>query len=125
MPKSILLVEDEESIALALEFMMEEEGYRVRRVANGTDALTAVADEAPDLVLLDITLPGCSGFDVCQAIRLDESLKDVRILMITAKSSGMIRRKGLALGADDVIWKPFDIKELKRKVRGLLEETVT
>ena len=125
MPKSILLVEDEESIALALEFMMEEEGYRVRRVASGTEALTAVGEEAPDLVLLDITLPGCSGFEVCQAIRLDESLKDVRILMITAKSSGMIRRKGLALGADDVVWKPFDIKELKSKVRGLLEEAVT
>lgn len=124
MPKSILLVEDEDSIALALEFMMEEEGYRVRRVASGTDALEAVRSEVPNLVLLDITLPGCSGFEVCQAIRLDEHLEDVRILMMTAKGSGMIRRKGLALGADDFVWKPFVIKDLKTKVRVLLEEAV-
>ena len=124
MPKSILLVEDEDSIALALEFMMEQEGYRVRRVASGTDALEAVKREAPNLVLLDVTLPGCSGFEVCQAIRLDEGLKDVRILMMTAKGSGMIRRKGLALGADDFVWKPFVIQDLKTKVRDLLEEAV-
>lgn len=125
MPKSILLVEDEDSIALALEFMMEQEGYRVRRVASGTDALEAVKSEAPNLVLLDVTLPGCSGFEVCQAIRLDENLKGVRILMMTAKGSGVIRRKGLALGADDFVWKPFVIQDLKAKVRDLLEEAVT
>lgn len=125
MPKSILLVEDEDSIALALEFMMEEEGYRVRRVASGTDALEAVKSEAPNLVLLDVTLPGCSGFEVCQEIRLDERLKGVRILMMTAKGSGMIRRKGLALGADNFVWKPFVIQDLKTKVRDLLEEAVS
>ena len=124
MPKSILLVEDEDSIALALEFMMAEEGYRVQRVASGTDALEAVRIEAPNLVLLDVTLPGCSGFEVCQAIRLDETLKDVRILMMTAKSSGMIKRKGLALGADDFVSKPFVIQDLKKRVRSLLEEAV-
>lgn len=125
MPKSILLVEDEDSIALALEFMMTEEGYRVRRVASGTDALEALRTEAPDLVLLDITLPGCSGFEVCQSIRLDARLKDVRILMMTAKSSGMVRRKGLALGADDFVAKPFVIQDLKTRVRALLEEAVS
>ncbi len=122
MPKSILLVEDEDSIALALEFMMAEEGYQVRRVASGTDALSVLQGETPDLVLLDVTLPGCSGFEVCQSIRLDERLKSVRILMMTAKSSGMVRRKGLALGADDFIAKPFVIQDLKARVRALLEE---
>lgn len=124
MPKSILLVEDEDSIALALEFMLSEEGYQVRRVASGTDALQAVQQEAPDLVLLDISLPGCSGFEVCQGIRLNERFKDVRILMMTAKASGMIRRKGLALGADDFVAKPFVIQDLKARVRALLEEAV-
>ncbi|WP_282605418.1 response regulator transcription factor [Pelagibius sp. Alg239-R121] len=124
MPKSILLVEDEDSIALALEFMMQEEGYRVRRVASGTDALEAIQNEAPDLVLLDVTLPGCSGFEVCQSVRLDERLKDVRILMMTAKASSMVRRKGLALGADDFVAKPFVIQDLKVRVRSLLEEAV-
>ena len=124
MPKSILLVEDEDSIALALEFMLAEEGYQVRRVASGTDALQAVDQDIPDLVLLDISLPGCSGFEVCQAIRLNERLNAVRILMMTAKASGMIRRKGLALGADDFVAKPFVIQDLKARVRALLEEAV-
>ncbi len=125
MPKSILLVEDEDSIALALEFMMTEEGYSVGRVASGTDALERLEKETPDLVLLDISLPGCSGFEVCQAIRLNERLKDVRILMMTAKASGMLRRKGLALGADDFVAKPFVIQDLKARVRSLLEEAVS
>lgn len=125
MPKSILLVEDEDSIALALEFMMTEEGYSVGRVASGTDALERLEKETPDLVLLDISLPGCSGFEVCQAIRLNERLKNVRILMMTAKASGMLRRKGLALGADDFVAKPFVIQDLKARVRSLLEEAVS
>lgn len=122
MPKSVLLVEDEESIALALGFLMEREGYELRRVANGTDALAAIRERAPDLVLLDVMLPGTNGYEVCQQIRLDPALARTRILMMTAKGGEMERRKGLALGADAFVAKPFSTAELKSTVRRLLEE---
>ena len=122
MTKSVLLVEDEDSIALALGFLMEREGYELRRVANGTDALAAIRERAPDLVLLDVMLPGTSGYEVCQQIRLDPALARTRILMMTAKGGEMERRKGLALGADAFVAKPFSTAELKSTVRRLLEE---
>jgi DNA-binding response OmpR family regulator len=120
--KSVLLVEDEDSIALALEFLMEREGYELRRVATGPAALDAVRERAPDLVLLDVMLPGCSGYEVCQSIRQDPALNGTRILMMTAKGGSMERRKGLALGADAFVAKPFSTAELKSTVRRLLEE---
>jgi DNA-binding response OmpR family regulator len=122
MPKSVLLVEDEDSIALALGFLMEREGYELRRVANGTDALAAIRERAPDLVLLDVMLPGANGYEICQQIRLDPSLARTRILMMTAKGGEIERRKGLALGADAFVAKPFSTAELKSTVRRLLEE---
>jgi CheY-like chemotaxis protein len=118
--KSVLLVEDEDSIALALEFLMEREGYELRRVASGPAAIDAIHERAPDLVLLDVMLPGFSGYEVCQRIRLDPALADTRILLMTAKGGKMERRKGLALGADAFVSKPFDTVELKDMVRRLL-----
>ncbi len=121
-PKSILLVEDEDNIALALEYLVGKGGHRMRRVASGDAALTAVADEAPDLVLLDVTLPGCSGFEVCQAIRAQPRLARTRILMMTARGGAVERRKGLALGADAFLTKPFDMAELGQQIDHLLAE---
>jgi len=118
--KSILIVEDEDNIALALDHLMRREGYALARVASGAEALPAMRRERPDLVLLDVMLPEVSGYEICQAMRQDPKLKAVKILMMTARGNQMERRKGLALGADGFISKPFDVGELKAEVRRLL-----
>lgn len=122
--KSILLVEDEDGIALALRILLEREGHEVRRAATGPDALAAVRECAPDLVLLDVLLPGCSGHEVCERIRQDPSLSEIRIVMMSARSGEMDRRKGLALGADAFVSKPFATADLTATVRRLLDERV-
>ncbi|MEO1457650.1 MAG: response regulator [Pseudomonadota bacterium] len=124
MTKSVLLVEDEDSIAIALEFLISRLGYRLRRVADGADALRALAEERPDLVLLDVMLPHGSGYEVCQAIRLDPAMAGVKILMMTAKGGEMERRKGLALGADMFVPKPFSTVDLTAAIRTLLDDGV-
>lgn len=121
MPKSVLVVEDEDSIALALEFLMGREGYELRRVGSGPAAIEAIRERPPDLVLLDVMLPGSSGYEVCQSIRLDPALADTKILIMTAKGGEVERRKGLALGADAFMTKPFSTSELKTTVRRLLD----
>lgn len=117
---SVLVVEDEDNIAMALEFLLTREGYAHARIANGAEALGRIREMHPDLVLLDIMLPEISGYEICQSVRLDPSLADVRILMMTARGSAIERRKGLALGADGFISKPFELKELRDEVRSLL-----
>ena len=117
----VLVVEDEDNIALALDFLMTREGYDHARVADGALALPRIRDMHPDLVLLDVMLPGASGYEICQDVRLDPSLADVKILMMTARGSAIEKRKGLAIGADGFITKPFELKELRAEVRRLLE----
>ncbi len=119
-PKTILVVEDEDNIALALEHLMRREGYALKRVASGAEAMPAIARDHPDLVLLDVMLPEVSGYEICQSVRLDPALADVKILMMTARGNAMERRKGLALGADGFISKPFDVADLKAEVKRLL-----
>ena len=117
----VLVVEDEDNIALALDFLMTREGYDHARVADGALALPRIRDMHPDLVLLDVMLPGASGYEICQDVRLDPSLADVKILMMTARGSAIEKRKGLAIGADGFITKPFELKELRAEVRRLLD----
>ncbi|MEZ5778936.1 MAG: response regulator [Paracoccaceae bacterium] len=117
----VLIVEDEDNIALALDYVLTREGYAHDRIANGAEALPRIRDTTPDLVLLDVMLPEVSGYEICQNVRMDPTLKDVKILMMTARGSAMERRKGLALGADGFIAKPFELKELREEVRRLLE----
>ncbi|MDR7126036.1 MULTISPECIES: response regulator [Pseudotabrizicola] len=116
----VLVVEDEDNIAIALDYLMTREGYDHDRIANGADALARIRDTHPDLVLLDVMLPEVSGYEICQGVRLDPTLSDVKILMMTARGSAIERRKGLALGADGFISKPFELKELRAEVRRLL-----
>ncbi|MGL4239453.1 response regulator transcription factor [Tabrizicola sp.] len=116
----VLVVEDEDNIATALEFLITREGYGHDRVASGADALPRIRDTRPDLVLLDVMLPEVSGYDICLGIRTDPALADVKILMMTARGSAIERRKGLSLGADGFITKPFELKELREEVRRLL-----
>jgi DNA-binding response OmpR family regulator len=118
--KSILIVEDEDNIALALEHLMRRDGYDLQRVANGAEALTAIRRDPPDLVLLDVMLPEMSGYEICQSVRMDPRLTGVRILMMTARGNQMERRKGLALGADGFISKPFDVSDLRAEVKRVL-----
>ena len=116
----ILIVEDEDNIALALGHKLGREGYRLKRVADGAEALPAIRAETPDLVLLDVMLPQVSGYEICQDMRADPALAGVPILMMTARGGAMERRKGLALGADGFVTKPFNLAELMVEVRGLL-----
>ncbi|WP_421708785.1 response regulator transcription factor [Algihabitans sp.] len=125
MAKSVLLVEDEDSIAIALEFLMQREGYVIRRVTSGPDALEAVAEQAPNLILLDISLPGASGYEVCQKIRLDPAFSQVKILMMTATGGAIPKRKSLDMGADGFITKPFSVAVLTEEVRRLLGDEET
>jgi two-component system, OmpR family, phosphate regulon response regulator PhoB len=116
----ILVVEDEDNIATALEFLITREGYDHDRVASGADALRRIRDSHPDLVLLDVMLPEVSGFEICVGIRTDPALADVKVLMMTARGSAMERKRGLALGADGFISKPFELNDLRAEVRRLL-----
>lgn len=120
--KKVLLVEDEDNIALALEFLISRQGFGLKRVANGNEALTALEEERPDLVVLDVMLPERSGFEICQIIRQNADLNDVKVLMMSASGGDSVRRKGLALGADAFMMKPFDTKDLTNEICGLLEE---
>ena len=117
----VLIVEDEDNIAIALDYLMSREGYDHYRIANGADAISAIRQTHPDLVLLDVMLPEVSGYEICQEVRADDSLRDVKILMMTARGSALERRKGLALGADGFIAKPFELKELRAEVQRLLQ----
>jgi two-component system, OmpR family, phosphate regulon response regulator PhoB len=116
----VLVVEDEDNIAIALDYLITRDGYSHDRIANGAQALDHIRATHPDLVLLDVMLPEVSGYEICQSVRLDPSLSDVKILMMTARGSSIERKKGLALGADGFIAKPFDPSELRQEVRRLL-----
>ena len=119
----VLVVEDEDNIAVALDYLMTREGYDHDRVSSGADALPRIRSTHPDLVLLDVMLLEVSGYEICEGIRIDPSLSDVKVLMMTARGSAIERRKGLALGADGFISKPFELKDLRDEVRRLLGGT--
>lgn len=116
----ILIADDEPNIVLSLEFLMKQAGFDVRTVNDGEAALTAIAEQKPDLLLLDVMMPRKNGYEVCQAVREHPDWQDIRIIMLTAKGREVEREKGLALGADDYVTKPFAILDVVNKVRGLL-----
>jgi DNA-binding response OmpR family regulator len=118
--KLILIADDEANIVISLEFLMKREGHRVTIARDGDAALAAIRAERPDLVLLDVMMPGRSGFEVCQAVRADETLAGVKILMLSAKGRDTDLAKGSALGADAYMTKPFSTRELAEKVREML-----
>jgi len=120
MPHSVLVVDDEPNIVLSLEFLMKKAGFDVRVARDGEEALAAMEERAPDLVLLDVMLPKRDGYDVCQAIRARAEWRPVRIVMLTAKGREIEREKGIALGADDYITKPFSTREVMQRVNQLL-----
>jgi DNA-binding response OmpR family regulator len=120
MAKRILIVDDEPNIVVPLEFLMKREGYDVSVAGDGQAALEALEGGAPDLVILDVMLPRMSGFEVCRKIRADSRFGALRILMLTAKGRDSEMEKGLGLGADAYVTKPFSTRDLVAKVRALL-----
>jgi DNA-binding response OmpR family regulator len=118
--RSVLIVDDEPNIVRALQFLMAKAGYIIRVARDGEQALNEIAMVQPDLVLLDAMLPKRDGFDVCQTIRANPSWAGVRIIMLTAKGRDIEREKGMAMGADDYITKPFSTKDIVAQVEKLL-----
>jgi DNA-binding response OmpR family regulator len=116
----VLIADDEPNIVVSLEFMMKREGYEVVVARDGTQALEAIRRERPRLVLLDATMPGMSGFDVCTAVRADAGIRDTLILMLTAKGRETDVARGLGVGVDAYVTKPFSTRELVAKVRDML-----
>jgi DNA-binding response OmpR family regulator len=116
----ILIVDDEPNIVVSLEYLLKKEGFEVALAADGEEALAQVAAFAPDMVLLDVMMPKKSGFEVCQELRADPAQAGLRIVMLTAKGRDTEMAKGLALGADAYITKPFSTKELVARVKSLL-----
>ncbi|EHQ52514.1 MULTISPECIES: response regulator transcription factor [Ectothiorhodospira] len=121
-PQSVLVVDDEPNIVLSLEFLMKEAGFDVRVARDGESALEAVRQAPPHVILLDVMLPKRDGYDVCQTIRANPAWKDVRILMLTAKGRQIEKEKGLAMGADDYITKPFSTREVVERVRAYMPD---
>ena len=120
MAKKILIVDDEPNIVLSLEFMMKKEGFEVAVANDGDAAIEKVASFAPDLVLLDVMMPKKSGYEVCQILRADPANNGLRIIMLTAKGRESEVAKGVAVGADVYVTKPFSTKDLVAQVRMLL-----
>ena len=122
MSKAVLIADDEPNIVTALEFLLQRRGYRVLIARNGEEALQQVDAGRPDLVLLDVMMPLRSGYEVCAAIRQRADLGHVKVVMLSAKGRDAEVAKGLALGADLYITKPFSTRELLAKVDALLAE---
>ena len=123
MPKEILIVDDEPSIVVPIQFLMEQQGYSVLVAENGEDALDVIYKYKPDLILLDIMLPRIDGYEVCEIVRLNPEYRDIKIIFLTAKGREVEIAKGLALGANAYITKPFSNTELVAKVKELLDNT--
>jgi len=118
--KSILLVEDDEDILELLAYNLTREGYRVRKAANGEDAISEIFGDPPDLVLLDLMLPGMGGLEVCKLLKSDPRSADIPVIMLTAKGEESDVVTGLELGADDYITKPFSPKILVARTRAVI-----
>lgn len=120
MSHKVLIADDEPNILISLEFLMQREGHQVLLARDGQQALDLIRREKPALVLLDLMMPGKSGYEVCQAVRADESLAGVKILMLTAKGRDTDVAQGLGVGADGYMTKPFSTKDLAARVREML-----
>ncbi len=124
MSNKILIVDDEPGVVLALQFLMEQQGFNVMTAQSGEFALELILQYNPDLVLLDIMLPGIDGWEVCEIIRLNPDYRNIKVIFLTAKRSEVDIAKGLALGGDAYITKPFSNDELVAKVKEVLEKNM-
>lgn len=125
MPETILLIEDEEDVADLLRYHLKKAKYRVLSADDGVGGLALALTERPDAIILDIMLPGLNGFEVAKRLRAEERTKDVPLLILSAKGETESRIKGLELGADDYLSKPFSPRELLLRIQGLLRRNAT
>jgi two-component system phosphate regulon response regulator PhoB len=119
----ILVVEDEADLALLLTYNLEAEGYNVESAERGDEAELRLAEHTPDLVLLDWMLPGVSGLEICRRLRAREATRTLPVIMLTARGEEAERVRGLSVGADDYVVKPFSVPELMARVRSLLRRS--
>lgn len=120
MNTKILIIEDEEDLRMVLQYSLEKEGYNVDVSATGATGLLKILAEPPSLLILDLNLPDMSGLDVCAQVRAEKTLKDLPIVMLTAKSQEIDRVRGFEAGADDYVPKPFSTRELILRIQALL-----
>jgi DNA-binding response OmpR family regulator len=120
MPKRVLVVDDEPNIVMSLEFLMKRAGFEVTVARNGREALQALDGQPPDLLLLDVMMPELDGYEVCERIRKRPEWDATRIIMLTARGRDAERQRGLALGADRYVTKPFSTRELVEQAKELL-----
>jgi DNA-binding response OmpR family regulator len=120
MPPKVLIVDDEPGILMALTFLVSRAGYEVHTATSGEGALESILQHNPDLILLDIMLPGIDGFEVCEIVRLDPRWRHVKIVFLTACGREEDRARGLVLGADEYITKPYANQEVMAAVQRLL-----
>ncbi|MET4163013.1 two-component system alkaline phosphatase synthesis response regulator PhoP [Marinobacterium sp. MBR-111] len=120
MPR-VLVVDDEPNILLSLEFLMQQAGFEVTTAEDAEQAQVLISQQVPDLILLDISLPGMSGFDLLEQLRADEATRSLPVVMLTAHGREVEKEKGMALGASDYITKPFSTRELVSRVQALLD----
>lgn len=121
MPKKVLIAEDDHNILVSLEFLMRHDGYDVRIATRGDEVLLCVRDFLPDLVILDVMLPGRNGFELCRDIRANAEWIDTKIIILSARGRNAEVQRGLDSGADAYITKPFATSELREQVRQLIE----
>lgn len=121
--KKILVVDDEEHIQELIKFNLEKNSYQVITADNGKEAFEIAKEQQPDLVLLDLMIPGMDGLEVCKAIRREAAISNMPIIMITARGEELDKILGLELGADDYITKPFSVRELLARVKAILRRT--
>jgi len=123
MAKKVLIADDEQNIVISLEFLLKRESFEVIVAADGEAALQMIAEHRPDLVLLDVMMPKRNGYEVCQQIRANSALKGVKVIMLTAKGREIEVAKGMALGADAYVTKPFSTKDLVAEAKRMLGVT--
>ena len=122
MAKKVFIVEDEPDLRDTLQYNFENEGFKVKSFPNGESFLETIKNDKPNLVILDLMLPGISGLDVCRDLRMNEVNENVAVVMLTAKSEEIDRIVGFELGADDYVTKPFSVRELILRVKVLLKK---
>ena len=119
--KKILAVDDEPNILMSIEFILEMEGYEVHIARDGDEALEVAERVRPDLILLDINMPRKDGYEVCRILRERKDLSGSKVIMLTAKGQTLEKKKGLEVGADDYVTKPFSAADLLEKIRTMIE----
>ena len=120
-PKKILIADDNENIREALTYLLEDEGYKLWLAKDGAEALRQARDVRPDILFLDIMMPEINGYDVCQTIKNDPDLRDIYVIMLTAKGQVSEQERGRAVGADEYIVKPFSPMEILTKIKNILD----